>query len=246
MGRVFKAEDTLLGRTVALKFLPDELASEPRAVERFLQEARLMASLEHRHICTVHEIGQDEDDTWFIAMAWCNGATLKQRLAHGPLAPETALDYARQTALGLACAHDHDIVHRDVKPANLIVTGDGEVRVLDFGIARLLGTERRTQEGALVGTFGYLSPEQVRGEEATAASDIWALGVVLYEMLTGRLPFSGTNHAAQLDAIAHDDPDTLPLDKGVLTADGIGTGPVCRRRRPRPHSRRRTPGTGSG
>ena len=211
MGRVYKAEDDVLGRTVALKFLAPELATSTSSVERFLREARMLADLDHRNICTIHEIGQDDDGTWFIAMAYYEGATLKQKLAEGPLDGLRALDYARQTALGLAYAHAHGIIHRDVKPANLIVTKDEEIKILDFGVARLLDGTQYTAPGALVGTYGYLAPEQTQGESVTEASDIWSLGVVLFEMSTGGLPFTGEGHAAQLYAIAHDEPATLPV-----------------------------------
>ncbi|RKZ19125.1 hypothetical protein DRQ50_02730 [bacterium] len=211
MGRVYKAEDKVLGRTVALKFLAPELAANPSSVERFLREARMLADLDHANICTIHEIAQDDDGAWFIAMTYYEGMTLKHKLADGPLDGLRALDYARQTAIGLAYAHEHGIIHRDIKPANLIVTPNEEIKILDFGVARLVDGTQFTAAGALVGTYGYLAPEQTRGEQVTAASDIWSLGVVLFEMTTGGLPFTGDGHAAQLYAIAHDEPVTLPV-----------------------------------
>ena len=197
-------------------FLSDELVSNEKAIRRFLSEARMLAGLEHRHICRVYDIGQASDGTWYIAMAYYEGGTLKHVLGKGPLETELALEYARQTARGLAHAHDQGIVHRDIKPANLIITredtsGEERVKILDFGVARLLGSTQYTAPGAVVGTFGYLAPEQTRGDEVTTAADIWSVGVVLFEMITGKLPFPGDSHGAQLYAIAHSEPATLPM-----------------------------------
>jgi len=185
MGVVYRAEDTRLGRPVALKFLPPTLTPNPRAKDRLLDEARAASALDHPNICTIYEIGETPEGQLYLAMAFYEGETLSRRLARGPLPVAEALRIALQVAQGLAKAHQHGIVHRDVKPANLMITADGIVKVLDFGIA-LLPEQGRSLP--LLGTAGYMSPEQERGEPIDARSDVWALGAVLHEMLTGRLP----------------------------------------------------------
>jgi eukaryotic-like serine/threonine-protein kinase len=185
MGVVYRAEDTLLGRTVALKFLPPMLTSNPRAKARFLDEARAASALDHPNICTVYEVGETAERQLYLAMAYYEGETLKQRLERGPLPVAKALDIALQVARGLAKAHHHGIVHRDIKPANLMLTSDGLVKILDFGIARL---PDQAQSGPLLGTPGYMAPEQARCGEVDARSDVWSLGVVLREMLPDAPP----------------------------------------------------------
>ena len=210
MGKVYKAEDTVLHRPVALKFLPAPLTDDDEASKRFLLEARATSSLDHPNICTIHEISQAPDGSWYIAMAWYEGQTLKSLLKDGPLAPEQALRYARQIALGLAQAHDQDVVHRDIKPANIIVTEQGVVKVLDFGLARFLGKARLTRTGTVMGTAAYMSPEQARGEDVGTSSDIWSLGAVLYELLAGRTPFAGESDVAMIYSVLNVDPPPLP------------------------------------
>ena len=210
MGKVYKAEDTVLHRLVALKFLPAPLTDDDEASKRFLLEARATSSLDHPNICTIHEIAQAEDGSWYIAMAWYEGRTLKSMVKDGPLPPEQALRYARQIALGLAQAHDHDVVHRDIKPANIIVTDQGVVKVLDFGLARFLGKARLTRTGTVMGTAAYMSPEQARGEDVGTSSDIWSVGVVLYELLAGRTPFAGESDVAMIYSVLNVDPPPLP------------------------------------
>jgi eukaryotic-like serine/threonine-protein kinase len=185
MGVVYRAEDTLLGRTVALKFLPPTLMPNPRAKARFLNEARAASALDHPHICTIYEVGETAEGQLYLAMAYYEGETLKQRLERGPLPVAEALHIALQVARGLAKAHRHGIVHRDIKPANLMLDADGIVKILDFGIARL---PDQSQSGPLLGTPGYMAPEQGRAGEVDARSDVWSLGVVLREMLTGWRP----------------------------------------------------------
>jgi len=182
MGVVYRAEDTRLERTVALKFLPPTLLPNPQAKARFLNEAKAASALDHANICTIYEVGETAEGQLYLAMPCYQGETLKQRLERGPLPAAEALRIALQAARGLAKAHHHGIVHRDIKPANVMITDDGTVKILDFGIAQL--PDRAS--GPLLGTPGYMSPEQERAGAVGAQSDVWSLGVVLKEMLTGR------------------------------------------------------------
>jgi len=206
MGVVYKALDTRLNRYVALKFLPHELTRDDEARTRFVQEAQAASALDHPNICTIHEIDATADRQMFIAMALYDGATLKKLVDRGPLPIEQAVDIAMQMARGLSKAHAAGIVHRDVKPANVMVTADGFVKILDFGIAKLLGVTGPTRAGSTLGTVSYMAPEQVAGEDATPRCDVWALGVVLYEMLGGQLPFKGENQWSVMNAIANVEP----------------------------------------
>jgi Tol biopolymer transport system component len=185
MGIVYRARDTLLRRTVALKFLPAELIPRPGSQGRLLDEARAASALDHPNICTIYEVGKTAGGQLYIAMACYDGETLKSRLKRGPLPIAEALDIMLQVARGLAKAHERGIVHRDIKPANLMITADGIVKILDFGIAKLPEPNRR---GPLLGTPAYMSPEQARGREVDARSDIWSLGLVVLEMLGRRQP----------------------------------------------------------
>ena len=190
MGVVYKAQDTRLDRAVALKFLPAELTSDPEAGQRFVDEARAASALDHPNICNVHDIVQTDDGRIFIVMAYYEGETLKNKIDRGPLTIEEAVDIAIQLAQGLAKAHEQGIVHRDIKPANLIITSDGTAKIVDFGLAKLTGIGLvQTTSGK--GTIAYMCPEQIRGHPVDHRCDLWALGVLLYEMLTGRLPFQG-------------------------------------------------------
>jgi serine/threonine protein kinase len=206
MGVVYEAEDTSLMRTVALKFLPAGMTAGADAQERFIQEARAASALDHPNICNVHEIGRTDAGEMFIAMACYRGASLKDRLAAGPLEPLEAVRLVTQIAEGLAEAHSHGIVHRDVKPGNIFVTSDGTAKILDFGLAKLAGTHRLTLPGTTMGTVAYMSPEQARGEDTDARTDVWSLGVVLYEVVTGDLPFKGERDQAVLHAVLNDPP----------------------------------------
>ena len=208
MGVVYKAEDTRLARTVALKFLPPELTRDPEAKARFVKEARAASSLDHPNLCTILDLGETADGQLFIAMPCYDGEVLSRKIERGPLPVEEALDVALQTARGLAKAHKSGIIHRDVKPANLIVTSDGVVKILDFGLAKLAGSAlTRTHLGA--GTPAYMSPEQAREEGVDHRTDLWSLGVVLYEMLAGRRPFRGEHELAVIHAILNERPQPL-------------------------------------
>ncbi len=209
MGVVYKAQDLRLGRTVALKFLPPELSRDDDAIARFRNEARAASALDHPSICTIHDIDETSDGRLFIAMAFCEGETLKRRLAGGPLDIVEALRIARHVADALALAHHHGIVHRDIKPANLIVTPQPGVKVVDFGIAKLADSPAVTRTGESIGTPFYMSPEQVEGGAVDSGTDLWSLGAVLYEMITGRPPFSGPNTAAVATAILRSEPPPI-------------------------------------
>ncbi|MCX5800134.1 MAG: protein kinase [Candidatus Eisenbacteria bacterium] len=211
MGVVYKAEDTKLGRHAALKFLSPDLTRDPEARKRFIQEAKAASSLDHTSICTVHEIGETEDGQIFIVTAFYEGETLKTKIERGSLKVEEALDIAIHVAQGLGRAHEAGIVHRDIKPANIMITKRGDVKIVDFGLAKLTGQAKLTVMGSTVGTVAYMSPEQVQGEDIDHRTDIWALGVVLYEMLTGRSPFKGEHEAALLYSIVHEEPQSLSL-----------------------------------
>jgi serine/threonine protein kinase/tetratricopeptide (TPR) repeat protein len=209
MGVVFRAEDTRLLRTVALKFLPPPLTSDPVAKERFLKEAQAASALDHPNISTVYEFGESAEGQLFLAMACYNGETLKSKIERGPLPVGEAVLLASQVAAGLSQAHSRGIVHRDIKPSNLMVTAGGIVKILDFGIAKLAGREGLTREGLIIGTLDYMSPEQASGREIDPRTDIWSLGVVLYTMLTGYPPFRGENDRLLVDAILHRQPEPL-------------------------------------
>ena len=206
MGVVYEAEDLGLKRTVALKFLPSGLTADPGSRERFMHEAQAASGLDHPNICTIHEIGEAEAGGMYIAMACYKGESLKEKIRHGPLSPSATIGLGLQVAEGLAKAHEQGIVHRDVKPGNIMVTADGVAKILDFGLAKLSGEARLTLAGTTVGTVAYMSPEQARGEEVDGRTDVWSLGVVLYEMATGELPFGRDSDRAILHAILNEPP----------------------------------------
>jgi serine/threonine protein kinase len=209
MGVVYKAEDTKLQRPVALKFLPPEWTRDPDAKARFMNEARTASALQHHNICTIHEIDETEDGQLFICMDFYEGETVREKIERGPLKLDEAIELAIQIAEGLNIACQKTIMHRDLKPANVLVTEDGVAKILDFGIAKLGGLTRLTKEGAKLGTAAYMSPEQARGEKVDHRTDIWSLGVVLFEMVTGQLPFKGDYEQAVLYSIMNEEPKSI-------------------------------------
>lgn len=216
MGEVYRAEDTKLKRSVALKFLPPEFTRDPDSKERFIHEAQAASALDHSNICNIHEINETEDGRIFIVMAYYEGETLKKKIARGPLTLEEATDIALQVVQGLARAHEVGMIHRDIKPANIMITDRGEVKIVDFGLARLAGQSRITKPSTTLGTVAYMSPEQARGEDVDHRSDIWSIGVVMYEMITGKLPFKGEYDQAVVYSILNEEPKSITdLDSAI-------------------------------
>ena len=219
MGVVYKALDTTLDRTVALKFLPAEFSGSTEEKQRFLQEAKAASALDHANICTVYEVGETDDGQMFIAMGFYEGETLKETIRKGQLPLQDAIRLGIQIARALAKAHEREIIHRDIKPANILVTREGDAKILDFGLAKLRGQAMLTKAGTTLGTAAYMSPEQARGEEVDARTDIWSLGIVLYEMLAGRSPFASDYEQAMVYQILNDDPAPLRQSRPEVSAE---------------------------
>jgi len=205
VGIVYKAIDAKLDRTVALKFLSPELTRDHDAKERFIQEAHAASALDHTNICNIHDIDTTKDGNLFISMAYYEGETLSKMIARGPIELSRTRDFAGQIAEGLAKAHEHGIVHRDVKPGNIMITGDGVAKILDFGLAKLAGHAKITKDLMTRGTIAYMSPEQARGDAIDHRTDVWSLGIVLYEMLTGQPPFKGDYEQAVIYSIVNEE-----------------------------------------
>jgi len=208
MGVVYKAQDTKLKRIVALKFLTPQILGGEEEKARFVNEAQAAAALDHSNICTVHEIDEADGQT-FIAMAYIDGPNLKEKIQAGPLKLDEALDIAIQIACGLQAAHEQGIVHRDIKSANIMLTEKGQAKIMDFGLAKLARGTQLTKTGTTMGTVAYMSPEQTRGKEVDHRTDIWSLGVVLYEMVTGQMPFKGDYEQAVMYSILNENPESL-------------------------------------
>ncbi|MCZ6766198.1 MAG: serine/threonine-protein kinase, partial [bacterium] len=227
MGEVYRARDTSLERDIAIKILPDAFSNDPERLSRFEREAKAVSSLNHPHICTLHDIGND-DGIRYMVMELIEGETLQSRLARKPLSFEEALEYAIQIADALACAHAAGVVHRDLKPGNVMITKSG-IKLLDFGLAKVqredsgasVDSETPTQQkdltsqGAVLGTFRYMSPEQLEGREIDARTDIFAFGAVLYEMVTGKKAFDGASEASLIVAIMDSEPDSITTSKAL-------------------------------
>ncbi len=218
MGVVLEAEDTRLKRRVALKFLPPELSQYEEAKARFIREAQAAAALSHPNICTVHEV-EESDGQPYIAMEYVQGRTLRQMAAKGPLDADTVTDLAVQVASGLEAAHQRGIVHRDIKSANIMVTDKGQAKIMDFGLAKVAGGLQITKAAGTMGTVAYMSPEQANGEDLDRRTDIWSFGVVLYEMLTGQLPFRGERDSIVLHSITGAEPKPLRQIKADIPAE---------------------------
>ena len=220
MGEVWRARDTELGREVAIKILPEEVAANPNRLERFRREARALASLSHPNLLTVYDIGVDAGRPFSVA-EMLDGRSLRKVLRRGPVPATSAVTWATEAARGLAAAHAKAIVHRDLKPDNVFLTRGGKVKILDFGLAKILEPDdfdmasdetvsEATEAGTLLGTMGYMAPEQLRGEPVDTTTDVFALGCLLYEMLSGRRPFAGGSRAEQISSVLRDDPEPLP------------------------------------
>jgi serine/threonine-protein kinase len=219
MGVVHRAVDTRCDRTIALKVMQPRFTEDATAAKRFRLEASLIAALDHPNICALHEVGESEDGRLYLAMPLYEGETLRQRLAPGVLPVDDAIGVAVQVLRGLATAHAQGIVHRDIKPSNVFLSTDGTVRLLDFGIAKLAGVTLTGSLAGPLGTIAYMSPEQLRGDPLDDRTDLWSLGVVLYEMLAGRRPFGRGAAGVIVNAIVHASPSPLATHRPDVPPD---------------------------
>ncbi|HTV81544.1 MAG TPA: serine/threonine-protein kinase [Acidobacteriaceae bacterium] len=246
MGEVYRARDTRLNREVAIKVLPQAFADDPNRMARFEREARLLASLNHPHIAAIHGL-EEADGQRALVMELVEGLTLEERIAGPPLPLEETISLALRIAAALACAHDQGIIHRALKPANIKVAPDGQVKILDFGLAKAMITgfsgssadaitqQETTNAGMVLGTAAYMSPEQARGQDVDRRSDLWSFGVVVYEMLTGKRPFGGQTISDTLAAVLREapDPEGVPLHMRRLVAACLEKDRCARLRDPR-------------
>ena len=221
MGVVYRATDLKLGRVVALKFLPPELSNDAERKERFIIEAKAASALDHPNIGTIYEVDETKDGRLFIAMAYYKGETLKKKIFDGPIPLDEAVNITRQIARGLAKVHAEDIIHRDIKPANVIVTEDDLAKILDFGLAKLVTMTSLTGSGSAMGTPAYMSPEQTRGHAIDGRTDLWSLGVLLFEMVTGELPFKGGHPQAVILSILNNEPPWEVLQRKAPSLEPI-------------------------
>lgn len=220
MGEVFLAEDTDLKRRVVLKFLPPNYTFNSEINARFKREAKAAAALNHPNIITIHEVSEFEGAT-YIAMEYVEGVTLKEKIKDDSLSLNQIVDYTIQICDGLSKAHQAGIVHRDLKPENIMIDQDNRVRILDFGLAKLKGATQLTKEASTMGTLYYMSPEQFQGEEVDHRADIWATGVLLYEMISGNVPFPGEYEAAVMYSVVNEEPEAITIHRssGQVGAD---------------------------
>jgi serine/threonine protein kinase/tetratricopeptide (TPR) repeat protein len=219
MGVVYKAHDTKLDRTVALKFLPSHIGTDETEKRRFINEARAASTLDHSNICTIYSIEETDDGQIFIVMAYYEGMSLKEKIEQGPLPLKDVINYSIQIATGLQKAHEKEIVHRDLKPANIFITNDDQIKIIDFGLAKAAERSILTKSGTTLGTVPYMSPEQAQGNKVDNRTDIWSLGVVMYEMITGQRPFKSEYETALVYSIINEEPEPvtglrsgIPLD----------------------------------
>jgi serine/threonine protein kinase len=206
MGVVYKAQDLKLDRFVALKFLPPYLSNDVDVKQRFIHEAKAASALQHSNICSIHDIDDAVEDQLFIVMDYYEGETLEEKIKEKRLKKEDAIEIVIQIAQGLQKAHEKEIIHRDIKPANIIITNDGDAKILDFGLAKLKGQTKLTKEGSTLGTVAYMSPEQAKAETVDHRTDIWSVGVLAYELITGELPFKGEYDQVILYSIMNEEP----------------------------------------
>jgi len=235
MGVVYKAYDTRLKRHVALKFISSELSHNEDAKNRFIREAQAASALDHPNICNVHEIDQTDGGQLFICMTLYEGDTLKKKIHDGLLPLDEVISIALQVAHGLARAHGAGIFHRDLKPANIMFNEQGELKIVDFGLAKLSGQQDLTKEGTTIGTVAYMSPEQAKGEPTDHRTDQWSFGVILYELVTGVLPFKGDYDQAIIYSVLNEEPEAIQSSRKDVPLELINIVKRCLMKDPKDH-----------